>query len=164
MQAYRRNTSETVAHRWQHHCRCFMESLTSSGEVNFCHKVQNALLIIFAKFQNGIGHVCHARHFEGLQGFSCLNRLLREAIWQLMRVHCNAEVVSGFTCNFFLSTHVGNEYILSWVFPLVSVKVIVYCLFYISGAYTNTMTSALKLFGPRLTCRKAVRVSNSVWK
>ena len=96
----------------------------------FGHEIQNSLLIIFAKLQNGFYCVCSARHSDRLQALQRSKSLPRRGTLMVAEVilHCT----NGFR-HFFLSAvliHDRNEY---RVFPCVSVYFIVYCLCYISG-------------------------------
>ena len=99
----------------------------------FGHEIQNSLLIIFAKLQNGFHCVCRARHSERLQGLQWSKSLPWRGGLTVVEVilHCR----NGFR-HFFLSANMiydRNELIhLKQGLPCVSVYVIVYCPCYIS--------------------------------
>ena len=62
----------------------------------FGHEIQNSLLIIFAKLQNGFHCVCHMPNIpKDYRGFNDLNRFLGDVVWRLRQLYYTAEMVSG---------------------------------------------------------------------
>ena len=97
----------------------------------FCHSIQNSLLIIFAKFQNDIDRICHARHSERLQGIQLSNSLAQRGSLTVSEVAL--QYCSGFRLNLQLLEYSCWQWIHLKQGLSPCITVIIYCPFFISS-------------------------------